>query len=235
MTTSEKLRMIVDSHSYTTFGGINIFRSISEVQTDTALDEILFHLNSQRGGLLKSSYEYPGRYKRWAIGFVNPPLEVTTRENTFTLRGLNNRGKVVLPVLFTRLSAHSQLQEVELENDHIKGFVKPAVQLFAEEDRSKQPSAFTLIRDILHAFSSDEDEHLGLYGAFGYDLVFQFEPIPRRLERPTDQRDLVLYLPDELLVVDYYSQRAYRIQYDFETAHGSTKNLPRTGDSIDYK
>ncbi|MBW4592900.1 MAG: anthranilate synthase [Brasilonema angustatum HA4187-MV1] len=227
--------MIVDSHSYTTVGGINIFRSISEVQTDTALDEILFHLNSQRGGLLKSSYEYPGRYKRWAIGFVNPPLEVTTRENTFTLRALNNRGKVLLPVLLTRLSAHSQLQEVELENHDIKGFVKPAVQLFVEEERSKQPSAFTLIRDILHTFSSNEDEHLGLYGAFGYDLVFQFEPIPRRLERPTDQRDLVLYLPDELLIVDYYSQRSYRIQYEFETGHGSTKNLPRTGDSVDYK
>ena len=54
------------------------------------------------------------------------------------------------------------------------------VQLFSEEERSKQPSAFTVIRDLLHTFSSDEDEHLGLYGAFGYDLVFQFEPIPQR-------------------------------------------------------
>lgn len=227
--------MIVDSHSYTTLGGIGVSRSISEVQMDTALDEILFHLDSQRGGLLKSSYEYPGRYKRWAIGFVNPPLELTTRERSFTLRALNNRGKVLLPVLLVRLSAHSQLQEVKLDKDCIVGLVQPAVQLFAEEERSKQPSAFTVIRDILHAFSSDEDEHLGLYGAFGYDLVFQFEPIPQRLERPVDQRDLVLYLPDELIVVDYYLQRAYRVQYEFETAHGSTKNLPRTGDSINYK
>ena len=92
--------MIVDSHSYTTLGGISVSRSISEVQMDTALNDILFHLDSQRGGLLKSSYEYPGRYKRWAIGFVNPPLELTTRERTFTLRALNNRGKVLLPVLF---------------------------------------------------------------------------------------------------------------------------------------
>ncbi|BAY46427.1 anthranilate synthase [Scytonema sp. HK-05] len=235
MTTSEKLPMIVDSHSYTTLGGIGVSRSISEVQMDTALDEILFHLDSQRGGLLKSSYEYPGRYKRWAIGFVNPPLELTTRERTFTLRALNNRGKVLLPVLFNRLSAHSQLQEVKLDNDCMVGFVQPAVQLFTEEERSKQPSAFTVVRDILHAFSSDEDEHLGLYGAFGYDLVFQFEPIPQRLERPIDQRDLVLYLPDELIVVDYYLQEAYRVQYEFETAHGSTKNLPRTTESIDYK
>ena len=46
-------------------------------------------------------------------------------------------------------------------------------------------------------FASPDDEHLGLYGAFGYDLVFQFEPMSSA-RAPDDQRDLVLYLPDEL-------------------------------------
>ncbi|WP_460201938.1 anthranilate synthase [Scytonema sp. NUACC21] len=227
--------MIVDSHSYKTLGGIGVSRSITEVKMDTALADISFKMDSQRGGLLNSSYEYPGRYKRWAIGFVNPPLELTTRERAFTLRALNNRGKVLLPILLVRLSAHTQLQEVNLDGDYITGYVKPTMQLFAEEERSKQPSAFTVIREILYIFSSNEDEHLGLYGAFGYDLLFQFEPIPKRLERPVDQRDIVLYLPDELVVVDYYLQRAYRVCYEFETAQGSTHNLPRTGESIDYK
>ncbi|MEC4818947.1 MAG: anthranilate synthase [Scytonema sp. PMC 1069.18] len=227
--------MIVDSHSYSTLGSIGVSRSITEVKMDTALDEILFYLNTQRGGLLKSSYEYPGRYKRWAIGFVNPPLELSTRERAFTLKALNNRGKILLQVLFIRLSAHNQLQEVKLDSDYITGLVKPVLQLFPEEERSKQPSAFTVIREILCIFSSDEDEHLGLYGAFGYDLLFQFESIPKCLDRPTDQRDLVLYLPDELIVVDYYLQRAYRLQYEFETAYGSTESLPRTGESVDYR
>jgi anthranilate synthase len=227
--------MTVDSYSYTTLGGIVVSRSIAEVKMETALDEVLFHLDTQCGGLLKSSYEYPGRYKRWAIGFINPPLEVTTREKTFTLTALNNRGNVLLPVLFKRLSAHSQLQEIKLDHKCISGSVRETAQLFPEEERSKQPSSFTVIRELLHAFSSDEDEHLGLYGAFGYDLLFQFEPIPKRLERLQDQRDLVLYLPDELVVVDYYLQRAYRIQYEFETPNSSTVNLPRTGESIDYK
>ncbi|MBW4560931.1 MAG: anthranilate synthase [Mojavia pulchra JT2-VF2] len=227
--------MIVDSHSYTTFGGVHVSRSVTEVKMDTALENILFHLNSQRGGLLKSSYEYPGRYKRWAIGFINPPLELTTTENTFILTALNDRGKILLPLLFKRLSRSKQLQEVTLQNNCIAGFIKPSQQLFAEEERSKQPSAFTVIRDILHTFSSQEDEHLGLYGAFGYDLVFQFEPISQHLERPSDQRDLVLYLPDDLIVVDYYQQRAFRFQYEFATANGSTNHLPRTGESIDYR
>ncbi len=227
--------MIFDTHSYTTFGGVYVSRSTAEVKIDTALEDIAFYLNSQRGGLLASSYEYPGRYKRWAIGFVNPPLELATREKEFTVKALNERGQVLIELLFERLSVHFQLENVNKDNNLITGSVKSTNQVFTEEERSKQPSAFTVIREILHIFASDEDEHLGLYGAFGYDLVFQFEPIPQQLQRPDDQRDLVLYLPDDLVVVDYYLQRAFRVQYELETPYGSTVNLPRTGESIDFK
>ncbi|MEM1393960.1 MAG: anthranilate synthase [Cyanobacteria bacterium P01_H01_bin.150] len=227
---------MIENLAYTTHGGVNISRSVTDVEIDAALEDILFHLDSKRGGLLKSSYEYPGRYKRWAIGFVNPPLEIATRDKAFTIKALNERGKTLLPIFLQRLSEHPQLSEVQINNtEKITGAVKHTQQLFTEEERSKQPSAFTVIRDILEVFYSDEDEHLGLYGAFGYDLVFQFEPISQRLQRADDQRDLVLYLPDELVIVDYYLQRAYRVSYEFETTQGSTKNLPRTGESIDYR
>ncbi len=49
--------MIVDSHKYTTLGGVGVSRSMTEVNIDTALEDILFYLNSQRGGLLTSSYD----------------------------------------------------------------------------------------------------------------------------------------------------------------------------------
>jgi anthranilate synthase len=205
------------------------------VKMETALEEILFYLNSQRGGLLTSSYEYPGRYKRWAIGFVNPPLELTTKENSLTITALNERGQILLPLIFERLTQLEQLQQVTQNHQQITGLVKSTQQFFTEEERSKQPSTFTVIREICQIFSSQEDEHLGLYGAFGYDLVFQFEQINKNLERPQDQRDLVLYLPDQLIVVDYYQQQAFRLDYELITAHGSTYNLPRTGESIDYR
>ncbi|HCF28759.1 MAG TPA: anthranilate synthase component I, partial [Cyanobacteria bacterium UBA11049] len=227
--------MTFDSHCYQTKGGILVSRSIVEASMDTAIEEILFCLNSQRGGLLSSSYEYPGRYKRWAIGFVNPPLELATRENSFTLTALNERGEVLLPYLLKRLTQQSQLEAVKLEKQCITGKVKSADRIYSEEERSKQPSAFTVVRELLQTFYSNEDEHLGLYGAFGYDLVFQFETMPKFRSRPSDQRDLVLYLPDELVIVDYYQQTAFRYQYEFETEDGSTKNLPRTGEFIEYK
>jgi anthranilate synthase len=232
--------MIPDSHCYTTEGGIRVSYSTTEVPVDSAIADVLLQLNSQRGGVLTSSYEYPGRYKRWAIGFVNPPLELATRENAFTLTAHNDRGAILLPYLAARLSQDAQLETVQLEKNHlgknhIIGTVKLAEKLYSEEERSRQPSVFTVIRQLLHTFHSSEDDRLGLYGAFGYDLVFQFESMPKSHSRPADQRDLVLYLPDELIVVDRYQQSAFRYQYEFDTEYGSTRSLPRTGEFIDYK
>ncbi len=227
--------MYLDTHSYTTSGGIFVSRSATRTSIETGTEEVLLRLNSQRGCLLTSSYEYPGRYKRWAIGFVNPPLELSTRDNCFRLTAHNERGLVLLKHLQDLLIEHPDLKEVKQENNCLTGTICSTEKLFSEEERSQQPSVFTVIRQILSTFESTEDEHLGLYGAFGYDLVFQFEQMPKHLQRAADQRDLVMYLPDELVVVDNYQKQAFRLQYDFVTKHGSTRDLPRTGETIDYR
>ncbi len=69
------------------------------------------------------------------------------------------------------------------------------------------PTVFTVLRAVTDLFYSQADASLGLYGAFGYDLAFQFDAIDLKLTRPSDQRDMVLYLPDEILVVDNYCRQ----------------------------
>jgi hypothetical protein len=66
-------------------------------------------------------------------------------------------------------------------------------RVFTEEERSRVPSVFTVLRAIVALFKSNEDANLGLYGAFGYDLAFQFDPVDYHLDRKESQRDLVLY------------------------------------------
>lgn len=48
-------------------------------------------LDSRRGVLLTSSYEFPGRYARWTLGFADPPIEVSGKGREFTVRALNER------------------------------------------------------------------------------------------------------------------------------------------------
>ena len=74
-----------------------------------------------------------------------------------------------------------------------------------------------------------------MYGAFGYDLTFQFEPITLKQIRDETQRDLVLYLPDEIVVVDQDRRDAWTISYDFFVDGKSTQGIEREGDVEPFK
>jgi anthranilate synthase len=93
---------------------------------------------------------------------------------------------------------------------------------------------FSVLRALIDLFRFADEPHLGLYGALGYDLAFQFEPVRQRLARPADQRDLVLYLPDELVIIDHRRVAAQRRRYDFEAAGRTTQGLARGGPARPY-
>jgi anthranilate synthase len=220
--------------TYQTQGGIIVRRTVEEILIDGAIEPLIDALDSRRGVLFASSYEYPGRYTRWDIGFTDPPIELVARGREFRITVLNERGKVLLPAIAEVVSSLPEIMQAEREGDTLAGTIAAPGGYFVEEERSRQPSIFSLLRAVRDLFASPEEPHLGFYGAFGYDLAFQFEPIRLHLERLADQRDLVLYLPDELTVVDHRRERATRRRYDFEVAGRSTAGLPRTGPQEAY-
>ena len=218
--------------TYVTAGGIRIRRRTTLLPVAGAIEPIVDALDQRRGVLLASSYEYPGRYSRWDLGFVDPPLALTTRGRRFEIEALNPRGRVLLTAAARAVApaAHVETCDVDLSAGRIVGQVARPDAGFSEDERSRQPSVFSLLRALLAAFRHPGDPHLGLYGAFGYDLAFQFDPVRTRLERPARQRDLVLYLPDSLVVVDHPRAHAVRLDYDFDVVGaGTTLGLPRDG------
>lgn len=220
--------------SYRTRGGLVVHRQVEDVPLAGAVEPLIDALDAQRGALLASSYEYPGRYTRWDIGFVNPPLALVAAGRSFQVEALNARGRVLLPTVARALAASPAVRDLQLAPAQVSGRVAEPSGRFAEEERSRQPSIFSVVRALAELFASPAEPHLGLYGAFGYDLAFQFEPIHLRLPRPAGQRDLVLYLPDELLVVDHRRERATRRRYDFAVDGAKTLGLPREGPSEPY-
>ena len=220
--------------TYTTGGGITVHRTVDVVDPDGAVEPLIDALDSRRGVVLASSYEYPGRYTRWDMGFVDPPVEFSSRDRRFSFRALNDRGAVLLGSIERAIGASDAVASASLDGDLLSGTVREPHERLPEEERSRQPTVFSVLRASIDLFASPDEPHLGFYGAFGYDLVFQFEPMPLRLERPDDQRDLVLYLPDELLVVDHRREHAERRRYDFEVDGATTRDLPRTGSEHPY-
>ncbi|ESX78702.1 anthranilate synthase [Mesorhizobium sp. M0027] len=212
---------------FVTAGGVAITRQRHDRPYEGAIDGYVDGLNSRRGAVFSSNYEYPGRYTRWDTAIIDPPLVISARGRAMRIEALNRRGEVLLPVIGTVLAGLDDVTIAETSNKLIRLEVAKPGRVFTEEERSRVPSVFTVLRAITALFKTEEDANLGLYGAFGYDLAFQFDPVDYKLERKPSQRDLVLFLPDEILVVDHYSTKAWTDRYDYSGDGFSTEGLPR--------
>eukprot|EP00325_Prymnesiales_sp_UTEX-LB-985_P029536 CAMPEP_0174717792 /NCGR_PEP_ID=MMETSP1094-20130205/27209_1 /TAXON_ID=156173 /ORGANISM="Chrysochromulina brevifilum, Strain UTEX LB 985" /LENGTH=773 /DNA_ID=CAMNT_0015917789 /DNA_START=12 /DNA_END=2333 /DNA_ORIENTATION=+ len=224
---------------YETAGGLTVECNCEILNDPTvALEAMVDHLDTHRGCLFESSYDFPGRYARWTMGFSDPPLVLEAIGRNFTVVALNARGRVLLPPIGAALRACPSLESLEEQDAEgtaqLRGVVRPADDTFAEEDRSRQHSIFSITRTIQALFHFDDEPQLGLYGAFGYDLTFQFEPVKLHQKRDPTQRDLVLFIPDKILVIDILSNAAWTLRYEFTTPGGTTSGLPREGSAVAY-
>ena len=220
---------------FVTAGGIAVTRQRHERPYQGAIESYIEGLDSRRGAVFSSNYEYPGRYTRWDTAIIDPPLVVSSRGRAMCIEALNARGEALLPAIGKAVAGLAEVTVAESSKTLIRLDIARPGRVFTEEERSRMPSVFTVLRAVTALFRSGEDSNLGLYGAFGYDLAFQFEPVEQKLERKESQRDLVLYLPDEILVVDHYSAKAWTDRYDYSGEGFSTAGLPREGKAEPFR
>ena len=220
--------------TYLSAGGVAITRTARLEAREDAIASLVGTLDERLGVLLTSSFEYPGRYTRWDIGFCDPALSFTGRQRGFEIRACNERGAVLLPAVASALESCDAVATLDADAHTVTGTVRLSEEWFPEELRSKQPTLFSVLRALIDLFRSPEDGHLGFYGAFGYELAFQFDPIRLAMPRDESERNLVLFLPDDILVVDHRREVATRYRYEFEAGGRCTDGLARTGSRTPY-
>jgi anthranilate synthase len=216
---------------YTSRSGILVTRTSSRLPYKHGLRALLRELDRHRGIYLSSGYEYPGRYSRWDIAAVCPPIEIVSFGPDVTFRALNERGTALNRMLRPLLESEDYWDAFSNVGDDLRGRLKPLPELFPEEERSKQPSVFSVLRTLINEFRTSKDSRLALVGAFGYDLLFQFDPIRLRLPRE-GRKDLHLFLCDDIAFMDRKKEQIERLQYDFSSGDLTTAGLPRTAAEI---
>jgi anthranilate synthase len=188
-------------------------------------------LDHSRGVYLSSGYEYPGRYSRWDIASTRPPIEIVSYDRRVEFRPLSIRGEILNQILMPVLERHPHWDSFACVNGTLAGRLKPLPALFPEEERSKQPSAFSILRALIEEFRNEENGRLALAGAFGYDLLFQFEPIEKKLPRD-GHKDLHLFFCDDLYLMDRKKEQIEHYEYDFEREGFATLGLERTAEPV---
>src|SRR5215831_9748751 len=223
--------MPMREYRYITPHGIQVARTVSKAKFRRGLQHLLRDLDRHRGIYLSSGYEYPGRYSRWDIASTRPPLEIVAYDRRVEFRPLNDRGRAIVRMFHPVLAAHPHWEAFGEEAGILAGRLKPLPALFPEEERSKQPSVFSILRLLIEEFRGEEDSRLGLVGAFGYDLLFQFEPIEKKLPRD-GHKDLHLFLCDDIWYMDRKKEQIERYSYDFVREDQATVGLPRDGAAV---
>jgi anthranilate synthase len=161
--------------------------------------------------VLYESVDISRVYGRYSLAVLDAPLLVEGKDDMFHLRALNQRGQGILAQLSAADFPCSQ--DVHHTAEGLYGTVPCERRPVAEDERLQLNNISQVIRQLLHVFRCD-DRFLGLYGAFAYDFVRLFEPLPNRLP-PIATQDFRLFMPDMLLFYDHLRERAVLYVYDF--------------------
>ena len=218
---------------YRTRGGLSVTRLVEQFSGGASrLDDLIELLDRRPGVVLSSGTTVPGRYESFDLGFSDPPLRLQTRASQFWLDALNARGEVL--IAFLEQVLREACVVIRGKNARqLAGHIVPGVAPVDEDQRTRRASMMSLVRNLVAAFGANEDPVLGLFGAFAYDLVFQIEDLVQKRARESDQRDIVLYVPDRLLAYDRATGRGVVLSYDFAWNEKSSEGLPRhTAESV---
>src|SRR6266404_4328172 len=192
---------------YRTNRGLEVSRSVEQFTGGAnRLDDLIDLLDRRRGVVLSSGTTVPGRYESFDLGFSDPPLVLETTGANFSLTALNGRGEVLIAFIGDVLREPCVVIS-EKSTTRLAGHIVRGAAPVDEDQRTRRASVMSLVRDLVAAFTANDDPLLGLFGAFAYDLVFQIEDLVQKRAREKDQRDIVLYVPDRLLAYDRATAR----------------------------
>ncbi len=216
------------NYSFVSPSGIVIDRTDREIDYERGIDFLIDALNDTRGAYLSSGVEDQDRYARWDFGFIDPPVEVVAHQDKFRLTALNGRGVPLLAMLRPLLLKAPNIKLKSEDETNLFLTITSPNRIFAEEERSRQPSTFTPIRTLMAEFRGMRDDFLGLWGAFGFDLIYEFEQIPLSMPRGDEDKLLHLYLPDRIMVLDRRLEEAHSYEYEFTRRTQTTIGLSET-------
>ena len=157
--------------------------------------------------LLESADVHSGSAER-SLGCAEPCLRVSGRGHDFELLALNRTGEKMLAVLAPKLDFASDL---EIGDMRTTGRLPAPRTGLEERDRLREPGPMDLLRAINSAFRPDSGAGFppgGLFGAFAYDFIDQFESLPDEQDDPHPVPDYVFYFADHFFLVDHLHDRS---------------------------
>jgi len=205
----------VKKQFFTTEHNVQVLFQREQLKDNAVLEKIIDRLDYEKGMVLSSGVDYPGRYNRWEVGFVNPPVEIIALKSGIKFAALNDRGVFILKFLKSILLDNDLIKLVSESKCMFEVSIESGNKVFTEEQRSHQPSLITPLNILTKEFSQLSENMLGFFGAFGYELLFEFESCVLSKTRTGQEEIYHLFFVDELYVVDKQREESYQLTLEF--------------------
>ncbi len=156
--------------------------------------------------LLESADVHSGNAER-SLGCADPCLKLSGRGRKFEMLALNRTGEKMLATMAPALGFAFEL---EVEAKRIGGTLPEPREGLEERERLREPGPMDLLRALKNAFVPDSGAGFppgGLFGAFAYDFIDQFEALPQDQADPHPVPDYLFYFADHFFLVDHIHDR----------------------------
>ncbi len=167
---------------------------------------------------------------RMSVIGLEPGLELIGKEELLEGRLLHERGKPFFDLIIREYEAFL----LDISSERFVLQIPRTPFTGAEENRLDRLNIVQPLRRLLAAFPSPEKNFMGLYGAFSYRFVYQFEDILHG--KPDPDPDFHLFLFDNILLFNHLTQdlTLYVTRRDSDQAARDAESLlRRTGQNPD--
>ena len=163
--------------------------------------------------VLLESAEPSSRKTQKSLLVVSSALAIECRGAEVLLTALNAQGETLLPTLqkhFERFSPHLEEKLLRLRVP----VCTTQARASSDNERLQADSSLTVLRELsalLCTALPSTPEAVFLAGAFAYDLVSQFEPLPETPFSETAFPDYLFYLADRLIEIDHLTSSGHML------------------------
>lgn len=167
--------------------------------------------------VLFESHETDKEHGRLSLLGIDPSLELKGVNNEVSIKLLHPRG-----ISYFKFIKEQYFYFIEKEeNDTIFLRIDKLAFEGGEENRFDRQNIAQIIRSLLKEFKTDEKNFVGLYGALGYNFVYQFEDVDNTKENASP--DFHLFLYDSIVFFNHLTKET-RLYCTRETKEDAIKD-----------
>lgn len=238
------------------FGPLELHKNEVALELQDAADVFQKLRDPGKPSFLLESRSINPLYGRMSLLGIDPVFEVRGEGEACTLRLLQERGQVFFDALRNNKDFLSLADEVlEHSEKSITLRISKDEDFLEEGEKTKRKNIAAVLRFLIALFVNEDEELLGLFGAFSYDFVRLFESLPDehpsrgvpdfhfflfdtfvRFDLLRERASLLVYRENESQCTDAIEQMQEKIQQEaVSKIHFSTKDVSCDGSREHYE